>query len=75
MKEAWNSPAELQLFRHVIADVARLPVLEIVSGHHIIADLTLGYGEVAFDYLANDTASPTARRFEVKERELTNVEG
>ena len=75
LKEAWNSPAELQLFRHVIADVARLPVLEIVSGHHIIADLTLGYGEVAFDYLANDAESGTAHHFEIKERELANVEG
>jgi hypothetical protein len=46
-----------------------------VSGHHVIADLTLGYGEVAFDYLANDIFSPTAPRFEVKKRELTNVEG
>jgi len=55
IKEAWSVPAELQLFRHVIADVARLPVLEIVSGHHFVADLTLGYGEVAFDYLAKTT--------------------
>ena len=75
LKEAWNSPAELQLFRHVIADVARLPVLEIVSGHHIIADLTLGYGQVAFDYLASDTANHPARRLEGKTRELTNVAG
>jgi len=75
LKEAWSSPAELQLFRHVIADVARLPVLEIVSGHHIIADLTLGYGEVAFDYLASDTANHPARRLEGKTRELTNVAG
>jgi acetoacetate decarboxylase len=52
IKQAWTSPAELQLFRHVAADVARLPVLEIVSGSHFIADLTLGYGSVVFDYLA-----------------------
>jgi acetoacetate decarboxylase len=56
IKEAWSTPAELQLFRHVIADVARLPVLEIVSGLHFVADLTLGYGEVAFDYLAEGSA-------------------
>jgi hypothetical protein len=30
-------------------------VLEIVSGHHLIADLTLGYGQVAYDYLAAET--------------------
>jgi acetoacetate decarboxylase len=53
VKEAWSAPAELQLFRHVVADVARLPVLEIVSGHHVVADLTLGYGRVVFDYLAH----------------------
>jgi acetoacetate decarboxylase len=55
IKEAWSAPAELQLFRHVIADVARLPVLEIVSGHHFVANLTLGYCEVVFDYLAKAT--------------------
>ena len=52
LKEAWNTPAELQLFRHVIANVAQLPVLEIVSGQHLVADLTLGLGEVVFDYMA-----------------------
>jgi acetoacetate decarboxylase len=28
-----------------------LPVLEIVSAKHLMVDLTLGLGEVAFDYL------------------------
>lgn len=51
IKQAWHAPAELQLFRHVAADVARLPVLEVISGSHFVADLTLGYGEVVFDYL------------------------
>jgi acetoacetate decarboxylase len=68
LKEAWSTPAELQLFRHVIADVARLPVLEIVSGQHLIADLTLGLGEVAFDYLV-------APRHVESQRELADVEG
>jgi acetoacetate decarboxylase len=67
LKEAWNTPAELQLFRHVIADVARLPVLEIVSGQHLIADITLGLGEVAFDYLA-------ATRHAKSQPELADVE-
>jgi len=31
---------------------AELPVLEIVSGTHIIADLTLPLGKVVHDYLA-----------------------
>jgi acetoacetate decarboxylase len=52
VKEAWTAPADLQLFRHVMADVARLPVLEIVSAVHFVADLTLGMGEVVHDYLA-----------------------
>jgi acetoacetate decarboxylase len=51
IKQAWDAPADLQLFRHVAADVARLPVLEVISGSHFVADLTLGYGEVIFDYM------------------------
>ncbi len=52
VKGAWAGPAELQLYRHVIADVARLPVLEVVSAVHFIADLTLGLGEVVHDYMS-----------------------
>ena len=51
VKGAWTGPADLQLYRHVIADVARLPVLEVVSAVHFIADLTLGLGEVVHDYM------------------------
>ena len=73
VKESWSAPADLQLFRHVIADVARLPVLEIVSGQHIIADLTLGYGQVAFDYLA-ETAEHDTAVLSKFDRELTSAE-
>lgn len=52
VKEAWTAPADLQLFNHVIADVAKLPVLEVLSAIHFTADLTLGMGEVVHDYLA-----------------------
>jgi acetoacetate decarboxylase len=52
VKGAWSAPADLQLFRHVIADVARLPVIEVLSGVHFVADLTLGLGEVVHDYMA-----------------------
>jgi acetoacetate decarboxylase len=52
VKGAWEGPAALELFEHALAPVARLPVLEIVSGVHILADLTLGLGEVVHDYLA-----------------------
>ena len=31
--------------------VADLPVLEVVSGLHFIADLTLGLGKVVYNYL------------------------
>jgi acetoacetate decarboxylase len=34
-----------------MCDVARLPVREVVSGTHYITDLTLGLGEVVFDYM------------------------
>ena len=52
VKGAWSGPAALQLYSHVIADVARLPVLEIVSAVHFVADLTLGLGEVVHDYMS-----------------------
>jgi len=52
LKESWSGPAALGLFPHALADVARLPVREVVSALHFKADLTLGLGSVAFDYLA-----------------------
>ena len=52
LKEAWTGPAALGLFPHALADVARLPVREVVSALHFKADLTLGLGTVVFDYLA-----------------------
>ena len=52
LKEAWSAPAALDLSPHVMADVARLPVLDIVSAVHFTADLTLGLGSVVHDYLA-----------------------
>ncbi|PNG25485.1 acetoacetate decarboxylase [Methylocella silvestris] len=52
LKGAWSGPAALQLFNHVAADVARLPVLDVVSATHFIGDMTLGLGEVVHDYLS-----------------------
>jgi acetoacetate decarboxylase len=52
LKGAWTGPAELTLLSHALAPLAELPVLEVVSGIHIIADLTLGLGKVVHDYLA-----------------------
>jgi acetoacetate decarboxylase len=51
MKGAWTAPARIELFDHVIADVAKLPVREVVSAVHFKADLTLGLGQIVFDYL------------------------
>jgi acetoacetate decarboxylase len=51
VKSAWVGPGAIQLFEHALCDVARLPVREVVSATHYITDLTLGLGEVVFDYL------------------------
>ncbi len=51
LKGAWSGPAALELHAHALAPVAELPVLEVVSAVHILADLTLGLGRVVHDYL------------------------
>jgi acetoacetate decarboxylase len=51
VKGAWSGPAGLELFDHALAPVAELPVREVLSATHIVADLTLGLGEVIHDYL------------------------
>jgi acetoacetate decarboxylase len=51
MKGAWTGPATLELEPHALAPIAGLPVREIVSATHIIADLTLGLGKVVYNYL------------------------
>ncbi|MCA0327615.1 MAG: acetoacetate decarboxylase [Proteobacteria bacterium] len=53
MKGAWSGPAALELFHHAHAPVGALPVIEVISGTHILSDLTLGLGKVVHDYLAN----------------------
>ena len=51
LKGAWVGPGALDLHAHALAPVAELPVLEVLSATHIIADLTLGLGKVVHDYL------------------------
>ncbi|MBA4391676.1 MAG: acetoacetate decarboxylase [Syntrophus sp. (in: bacteria)] len=51
VKEAWTGPASLQLFPHCMAPVADLPVKHIISAIHYIGDMTIGPGEVVYDYL------------------------
>jgi acetoacetate decarboxylase len=51
IKGAWTGPGALALSPHAMAPVAELPVLEVMSSVHILADLTLGLGKVVHDYL------------------------
>jgi len=51
VKGAWIGPSALELHAHALAPVAELPVIEVLSGLHILADLTLGLGKVVYDYL------------------------
>ncbi len=51
LKGAWTGPGALDLHAHALAPVAELPVHEVMSATHIIADLTLGLGKVIHDYL------------------------
>ena len=52
LKGAWHGPARLHLIPHVNAPVADFPVRRIIGGTHLLADMSLPYGEVAFDYMA-----------------------
>jgi acetoacetate decarboxylase len=51
LKGAWAGPAALELHPHALAPLNNLPVLDVVSGVHIVADFTLALGEVVHDYL------------------------
>lgn len=52
LKGAWTGPVALSLQPHALAPVADLPVLEVISAVHILADVTLELGKVVHDYLA-----------------------
>ncbi len=49
-KGARLGPGRLHLIPHVNVPVADFPVRKIVGAHHFIADLTLPYGRVLYDY-------------------------
>lgn len=53
VKGAWTGLASLELHPHALAPIADFPVRSIVDVSHFVADLTLPYGEVAHDYLAD----------------------
>ena len=58
LKGAWTGPGALSLAPHALAPVAELPVLEVVSATHIVADLTLGLGRVVHDYMQSAVREP-----------------
>ena len=62
VRGAWAGPGALQLNPHALAPVAELPVLEVVSTVHFIADLTLGLGKTVHDYLQPAATRRTERR-------------
>src|SRR4051812_5068598 len=62
IKGTWAGPAALHLSPHALAPVAELPVLEVVSGIHIVANLTLGLGRVVHDYLQQPVRHPVRSR-------------
>src|SRR4029077_19420033 len=57
VRGAWRGPARLQLFEHVLAPLADLPVREIISATHILTDLTLSPATVIYDYLTDSVPS------------------
>lgn len=54
VKGAWEGPGNLELHHHALAPVGDLPVREVLSAVHILADLTLGLGKVIHDYIPDD---------------------
>jgi acetoacetate decarboxylase len=62
VRGAWAGPCALQLNPHALAPVAELPVLEVISAVHFVADLTLGLGRVVHDYLQAAATQTTERR-------------
>ncbi|MDI9818124.1 MULTISPECIES: acetoacetate decarboxylase [unclassified Legionella] len=51
IKGAWTGPAQLELYHHALAPVARLPVKKVINAVHFVSDLTLPYGRVVHDYM------------------------
>ena len=57
VKGAWTGLAALDLYSHALAPVAELPVLQVLSAKHLVADITLGLGTVVHDYLSPGAAA------------------
>ena len=54
VKGSWIGPGRLHLIPHVNAPVADFPVKRTIGAHHFMADLTLPYGRVLYDYLSGE---------------------
>lgn len=52
VREAWSGRASLELHPHCFSDMHELPILEVLSAVHFVADLSIENGEVVHDYLA-----------------------
>jgi acetoacetate decarboxylase len=50
VKGSWSGPGRLHLVPHVNAPVADFPVRRVIGARHFLADLTLPYGRVVYDY-------------------------
>ena len=57
---AWKGPARLHLRSSVNAPTSDLPIVKTLSGKHIIANLTLPYGEVLHDYKNPSSSSSSS---------------
>jgi len=73
LKGAWHGPAALDLCAHALAPVAALPVLEVLSATHILADLTLGLGSVVHDYLDTSLAQDQDRAAEALQHAIASA--
>jgi acetoacetate decarboxylase len=66
VKGSWTGPAALDLYSHALAPVAELPVQQVLSAKHVVADLTLGLGTVVHEYLSpGATARPRTSASEI----------
>jgi acetoacetate decarboxylase len=76
VKGSWIGPGRLHLVPHVNAPVADLPVRRIVGAHHFLADLTLPYGRVVYDYnkqQAGFCRPPALKRKEDRIRQVAPI--
>ena len=50
VRGSWLGPGRLRLVPHVHAPVGDFPVRKIIGAHHFVADVTLPYGRVLYNY-------------------------